>query len=159
MKSRLAVKSFQLKNFKAVQDGEDIKFTPLTVLIGNNGSGKSSLIEGLETYRNIVVGDLDLAMMRWFSMQHVWNKRASHNIVDKSGSQYHENPIQFTLSGHHRNEFSYRAEMKVNAKPDQNSIMIQDECFDERLSSVKAWSKSFAPGPLYIMDLLHLGGK
>lgn len=44
------LKSFQLKNFKAVRDSGMIEFTPLTAFIGNNGSGKSSLIEGLQTY-------------------------------------------------------------------------------------------------------------
>ena len=35
----------RLKNFKAVRDSGEISFTPLTVFIGNNGSGKSSVIE------------------------------------------------------------------------------------------------------------------
>ena len=75
------LKSFRLENFKAVQKSGTIWFTPLTVLIGNNGSGKSSLIEGLETYRSIVVDGLDTAMDRWLGMGHVWNKRARHNLA------------------------------------------------------------------------------
>ena len=47
---KLPLRSFQLKNFKAVRDSKPVKFGPLTVFIGNNGSGKSSIIEGLETY-------------------------------------------------------------------------------------------------------------
>src|SRR5437660_384226 len=42
------LQSFRLKNFKAVRDSGVINFTPLTVFIGGNGSGKSSIIEGLE---------------------------------------------------------------------------------------------------------------
>lgn len=56
------IQSFHLKNFKAVQDSHVIKFTPLTVFIGDNGSGKSSLIEGLETLQAVVDLDLDRAM-------------------------------------------------------------------------------------------------
>jgi predicted ATPase len=42
MKGKLSLFSFRLKNFKAIQDSKTIKFTPpLTVLFGNNGSGKS----------------------------------------------------------------------------------------------------------------------
>ena len=37
-----------VKNFKAIRESGRLKLTPLTVLIGNNGSGKSSLIEALE---------------------------------------------------------------------------------------------------------------
>ena len=48
MKSKLSLMTFRLQNFKAVQDSKTIKFTPLTAFIGNNGSGKSSIVEGLE---------------------------------------------------------------------------------------------------------------
>ena len=62
MANKLALKSFRLKNFKAVRDSGVVHFTPLTVLIGDNGSGKSSLIEGLQTYQRIVTDGLDDAM-------------------------------------------------------------------------------------------------
>jgi AAA15 family ATPase/GTPase len=42
----LVLQSFRLKNFKAVRDSRAIRFTPLTVFIGNNGSGKSSSVGG-----------------------------------------------------------------------------------------------------------------
>ncbi|MCG7854118.1 MAG: AAA family ATPase [Methanosarcinaceae archaeon] len=45
MKPKLHLASFRLKKFKAVQDSKTIKFAPLTAFIGNNGSGKSSIIE------------------------------------------------------------------------------------------------------------------
>jgi len=45
MKPKLSLSSFCLKNFKAVQDSKTIKFTPLTAFVGNNGSGKSSIVE------------------------------------------------------------------------------------------------------------------
>lgn len=34
-----------IRNFKAIRESGRLKLTPLTILIGNNGSGKSSLIE------------------------------------------------------------------------------------------------------------------
>jgi len=40
-------------------------FTPLTVFIGNNGSGKSSIIEALETFQSVVLNGLDEAMIPW----------------------------------------------------------------------------------------------
>jgi AAA15 family ATPase/GTPase len=43
---RSILKSFLLRNFKAVRDSKAIRFTPLTAFIGNNGSGKSSLLRG-----------------------------------------------------------------------------------------------------------------
>ena len=56
---RLPLQTFRLRNFKAVRDSGEVHFTPLTVFIGNNGSGKSSLIEGLETFQSIVLHGLD----------------------------------------------------------------------------------------------------
>ncbi len=62
MKQKLAVQSLRVQNFKAIQDSTVVHITPLTVLIGNNGSGKSSLIEALETYQTIVMSDLNATM-------------------------------------------------------------------------------------------------
>ncbi len=56
------LRSFRLRNFKAVRDSGVIRFDPLTVFIGNNGSGKSSITEGLETLQSIIEHGLDKAM-------------------------------------------------------------------------------------------------
>jgi len=40
--------SIQVQNFKAVADSGPVKLTPLTVFVGHNRTGKSSLIEALE---------------------------------------------------------------------------------------------------------------
>lgn len=74
MADDLALKSFRLKNFKAVRDSGEVNFTPLTVFIGNNGSGKSSLIEGLETFQTLVMQGLDVAMNRWRGFENVRNQ-------------------------------------------------------------------------------------
>jgi AAA15 family ATPase/GTPase len=60
--------SFCLKNFKAVQNSKSIRFTPLTVFIGNNGSGKSSIVEAMETFQSIVLKGLDEAMASWYRL-------------------------------------------------------------------------------------------
>ena len=46
--------SIKIKNFKAVRDSGAVKLGPLTALVGNNGAGKSSLIEALETYQAVL---------------------------------------------------------------------------------------------------------
>jgi len=56
------LQSLRLKNFKAVRDSNVIPLLPLTVFIGNSGSGKSSIVEGLETFQAIVEDGLDKAM-------------------------------------------------------------------------------------------------
>ena len=53
MKPRLSLSSFYLKNFKAVQDSKKHKITSLTLFIGNNGSGKSSIVEAMEAFQSV----------------------------------------------------------------------------------------------------------
>ncbi len=100
-KPRLAVSSFRLRNFKAIRDSGVVKFTPLTVFIGNNGVGKSSLIEGLETLQTIATNGLDEAMQGWRGIEHVWNQAARHQFLPASKGQRdrYENPLEFEIRG------------------------------------------------------------
>ncbi len=127
MKAKNILRAFRVQNFKAIQDSRSVTLTPLTVLIGNNGSGKSSLIEGLETYRSIIVDGLEDAMKRWFGIEHAWNKAAKHPLLaEGKGQRTYGNPITFTVHGE-LEKGSYRAEMVVNAKPGFNGIFIESE--------------------------------
>ncbi len=81
MKSKMSLSSFSLKNFKAVQDSKTIRFTPLTVFIGNNGSGKSSIVEAMETFNSVVLNGLDEAMIPWHGFGHIWNKAKEHKTI------------------------------------------------------------------------------
>ena len=40
----MTLQSVRIRNFKAIVDSRTLRFGPLTVFIGHNGSGKSSLI-------------------------------------------------------------------------------------------------------------------
>jgi hypothetical protein len=62
--STLPLQTFRLKNFKAVRDSKPIKFTPITIFVGNNGSknlprypgGKNiNSITGMPTKKRITV--------------------------------------------------------------------------------------------------------
>ncbi|OGR07612.1 MAG: hypothetical protein A2511_13555 [Deltaproteobacteria bacterium RIFOXYD12_FULL_50_9] len=123
MKVKTFLKSARIENFKAIQDSHTVSFTPLTVFIGNNGSGKSSLIEGLETYRTIIADGLDAAMSRWFGFEHVWNKQSRHNLP---AAGFFENPMKFTWAGQ-TEKVTAKAHMIVNTKPGFNALFIQEE--------------------------------
>jgi AAA15 family ATPase/GTPase len=47
------------------------------VFIGDNGVGKSSLVEALETFRDVVIDGVDYAFQRWHGIDPVWNKAKS----------------------------------------------------------------------------------
>src|ERR1700678_2638863 len=98
MKNFLPIQSFRLQNFKAVRDSGTVRFGPLTVFIGNNGSGKSSLIEGLETFLDVVLNGLDKAMNRWHGFEHVWNHAVKHEVRHSTDHRpYHTNPMAFRI--------------------------------------------------------------
>jgi predicted ATPase len=113
------LKSIRIKNFKAIRDSKVIRFTPLTVFIGNNGSGKSSVIEALETYKNIVQSGLHEAMLPWLGFEHIRNQSASHT-TKKEGIKFHS--TMFNLSWH-----KYSATMSINSTPNLEEIFIEQE--------------------------------
>jgi predicted ATPase len=113
--------SFCLRNFKAVQNSKSIRFTPLTVFIGNNGSGKSSIVEALETFQSIVLNGLDEAMVPWYGFEYIWNKAKEHKTIkDKVSS-----PITFTFHGKSEDE-RLKFHLKIVADSTFNRIYFQD---------------------------------
>jgi predicted ATPase len=127
MKPSFLLSSLALKNFKAVRNSGAVKLTPLTVLIGNNGSGKSSLIEGLETYQETVTHGLDAAMERWLGFEHIWNKRARHHRKNIGAEdETYENPMVFALRGH-ISRGSFTVHLEISADPGINGVRIERE--------------------------------
>ena len=113
--------SFCLKNFKAVQNSKAIKFTPLTVFIGNNGSGKSSIAEALETFQSVVLKGLDEAMISWYGFEYIWNKAKEHKTIKDRIS----NPMTFTFRGTVEDE-KFKIHMEIVADAAFNRVYIQD---------------------------------
>ena len=134
MVNELALKSFRLKNFKAVRDSGVVNFTPLTVLIGDNGSGKSSLVEGLQTYQRIVNDGLDEAMQMWRGFEYIINPPLRNGHLMREDSP-RITPIEFELSGLYfspiyKKDFGsphYKTVMKVNKEPTSEFIFIEKE--------------------------------
>ena len=125
--SRLPLRSFQLKNFKAVRDSKPVKFGALTVFIGNNGTGKSSLIEGLETYCDVVIDGVDRAFEKWLGIDHVWNKAVQHRQrVSKDEGEFYENPVSFKLTGQ-IGRSAFKSVLEVGMDVGKNQTRIERE--------------------------------
>ena len=123
-----ALRYFRLKNFKAVQDSHIIRFTPLTVFIGNNGSGKSSIVEGLETFQTIVEQGLDEAMQQWRGIEYIRHQGVPHKLRERNVNRpYEANPIRFTVGGR-----LFRAVMQISRGMGGNEIFIQRERLTRR---------------------------
>lgn len=122
-----SLRSIRIKHFKAVCDSGLIRLTPLTAFIGNNGSGKSSITEGLETFQAIVEHGLDTAMQPWRGFEHIWHQGASHKVKESQGERpSHANPMSFDLTGR-IGAGAFSASLHVNAGPAANELFIEHE--------------------------------
>lgn len=121
MKSQLSIASTQIKNFKAIQDSKSIRLGPLTVFIGNNGSGKSSMVEALETLQFLALQGIDEAMQAWYGFEHIWNKASSHKKI--RGKVTH--PMTFIVRGT-GSEGKYKCSIEVAADANYDRVFIQN---------------------------------
>lgn len=119
----MSLQSLRIRNFKAVVDSKAVKLGPLTAFIGNNGAGKSSLIEALETYQAIVRDGLDAAMQRWLGIEHVRHK--AQEAKERMGRLV--NPISFELALGESPRKVRRLAMTVNNDPAANRMLIVNE--------------------------------
>lgn len=123
----LRLQSVHIRNFKAIVDSRTVKLGPLTVFIGHNGSGKSSLIEALETYQAIVTDGLDSAMQRWLGIEHVRHK----GIEAKERAGKSVNSMSFDLRVGISARKSTRVEMAVGNDAALNRMFIEQEKLSE----------------------------
>ncbi len=119
----MKLQSLRVRNFKAIVDSKVVRLGALTVFIGNNGVGKSSLIEALESYQSIVRDGLDVAMQRWFGIEHIRHK--AQEAKQRRGVAV--NPIQIDLAIGASPRKSRRLEMAVNNDPAANRMFIAAE--------------------------------
>ena len=119
----MSLQSLRIRNFKAVVDSKTVKLRPLTAFIGNNGAGKSSLIEALETYQAIVRDGLDVAMQRWLGIEHVRHK--AQEAKERMGQLVNPISCELALGGSPRKV--RRLSMTVNNDPAANRMLIASE--------------------------------
>lgn len=137
------LKSFRVENFKAIQDSGRIDFGWLTVLIGNNGSGKSSLIEAMESFRDIAVDGLDLAMRRWRGFEQVWNKARERKRQESSDHRPRlSHPMGFRFNWK-RGNYRLSGHQTITQAATRNKLFIQDEQLTiTRPNRVERWTRN-----------------
>ncbi len=114
----LALSSLQVKNFKAIRNSGRLKLTPFTAFIGNNGSGKSSLIEALETVQAISLQGLDEAMVPWHGFEYIHNP-ANKGVRQKLSAV----PMFFRLQG--QLPLSFQALIRISADENYDKISVK----------------------------------
>jgi predicted ATPase len=127
MTPQTKLNSIRIKNFKAIRDSKVLKFSPLTVLIGNNGSGKSSVIEALETMQSIALQGIDSAMAPWHGFEHIWNQAANHDVNAKSIVQSRlSNPMAFAVNGTNEGK-NVKLDIQLSLEPSKNKFIVHDK--------------------------------
>ncbi len=67
------IKKVSIENFKAIQS-TTLALKDLNVFVGNNGSGKSSVIEALQTLQNVLLKGIANGFTdRWFGLEKIQN--------------------------------------------------------------------------------------
>ncbi len=80
------LKSFHLRNFKSYKDA-DFNLSPVTVIVGENASGKTNALEALRFMKRLAQGipsNWNWIMSHFLMLPKLYEKR----IKNKSGSFY-----------------------------------------------------------------------
>ena len=126
----MQIKSIAVENFKALRNSGRITLKPLTAIIGNNGSGKSSLLEAVETYIDILRNGVDIAMQRWQGFEQVWHKAAESGMDPRPQLAQRLHPMRIAMDlqwGSAKAKSKGHVSMAVNATEDRNFVYIQKE--------------------------------
>lgn len=104
------IRSIQIKNFKAIADSGRIALTPLTVFVGHNGTGKSSVLEALEFFHRYVQGGVDEAIAPWYDIDHIlWQGHDREKPA--KGDPFYPHPLEISLTG--TQQRNWRTELRL----------------------------------------------
>jgi len=124
----MQIKSIAVENFKALRASGTVRLKPLSVIIGNNGSGKSSLLEAVETYRSILLHGVDAAMEHWQGFEHIRHKAAQSRLT--TAARVDPTRQHGAMSFHLKLAMPDGAvdmALKANLREAGNRLYIQDE--------------------------------
>lgn len=126
------IETVTIHNFKAIRSAT-VKLNDFTVFIGNNGSGKSSVIEALQTLQNVLLfGISDGFTERWFGLEHIRHasKTGEHENNDTS-TQDIELEIHGTIG-----QDSYNYALSFNATANGHFYLVTSERLQKNTTDV-----------------------
>ncbi|MBK9442916.1 MAG: AAA family ATPase [Comamonadaceae bacterium] len=122
----MQITSIAVENFKALRSSGTVRLRPLSVIIGNNGSGKSSLLEAAETYVRILDLGVEGAMKHWQGFEHIWHKGAQSGKASNAPLAKQPNPMKLTLNLK-LDKARAKVSVAVNTADKGNLLYIQQE--------------------------------
>ena len=122
------IKTVRIRNFKAIRDSRAIRFSDLSVFIGNNGSGKSSVFEALQLLQEAVTSGLTKAFGRWGGLENVRHYGAAYGRTVKTETAYTKEFAPITIELTCRiNKQTYRYEVAFNTTQEQDFYVVESE--------------------------------
>lgn len=123
-----------IENFKAIYRAANLPLQPFTVFIGNNGTGKSSIIEALKALQIAVTNNLNAAFVEWGGLDVVRNYNAFLPQEDISTSGFRKifEPITVSLDALiNDNKYSYQVRINLSRTGDfyvvEHEELLQNE--------------------------------
>lgn len=136
MRNAVPLGSVRIKCFKAIRDSGPLKLGALTVFIGNNGSGKSSVIEALEMVKRLAAHGLDDAMSWFRGFEHIHYKGLKNKHRSAPDVLRVENgPIGVALRGYYAGR-AYSARTEIGLR-DGNQVYLGNERVSRRRITVR----------------------
>ncbi|MBS0500021.1 MAG: AAA family ATPase [Proteobacteria bacterium] len=132
----MQIKSIAVENFKALRASGTVKLKPLSVIIGNNGSGKSSLLEVVETYVRFLSEGVDGAMKPWQGFEHIWHKAAQTGKASNVGLAQQPNPMKLALNLQ-LGKTKAKVSVALNSADNGNFLYVQQEAGQVGTTSFK----------------------
>lgn len=115
------IKNISIKHYKAIEDCKDLSIQPFTVFIGNNGSGKSSIIEAMRTLHIAVTKNMEAAFEMSGGLDKVRNYNAKQETPTATifGFKQNHQPIVIQLQTELNEKlFDYRVQININQTGD-----------------------------------------
>jgi predicted ATPase len=113
------IQHIYIENFKAIQKAK-VKLSDLAVFVGNNGSGKSSVIEALQTLQKVLLQGISAGFTeRWFGLEKIQNQTMPHKPIvlaldGKINSQKYKYEVHFSTSANQDLYFVSSEKLQVN---------------------------------------------
>ena len=149
------LRTFRLRRFKAIRDSGTVRLTPFTLLIGGNGSGKSSLIEGLQTCYELFFTGPTQAFSRWRGFEHVFHHGSQTMKKRMRGGTPAAHTIEFDLNGK-LGKGGFKTELEIEATGNFDRVFRAREIFT---GPQKKPVEFKAPKETSLRDLNILGWK
>lgn len=122
------IDKISITNFKAIEHSLNLPLQPFTAFIGNNGSGKSSIMEALRTLHLCLTTNMQEAFAIWGGLDKVRNYHALQEeatISDYGFKQRHK-PITFQLQCRVDNK-AYQYILSLNLSLNSDNYVVENE--------------------------------